>query len=71
MRRAGQRTFIYHSRPAIRAAAAIVGPKEGEGPLGADFDLVIDDDLLDMDTWEQAESEMMRRAVELCASRRA
>ena len=53
----------------IRAAAAVVGPKEGQGPLGADFDVVLPDDLLGMASWEKAESEMLRRAVELCASK--
>ncbi len=69
MTRAGRRTFVYDEKPVVRAAAAIVGPKEGQGPLGKDFDVVLPDDLLGMDTWEQAESEMMRRAVELCASK--
>lgn len=69
MKRAGTRTFVYEERPVIRAAAAIVGPKEGQGPLGMDFDVVLPDDLLGMKSWEQAESEMLRRAVELCASK--
>jgi len=69
MRRAGRRTFVYEQRPSVRAAAAVVGPKEGQGPLGADFDVVLPDDLLGMATWEQAESEMLRRAVDLCASK--
>lgn len=69
MRRAGRRTFVYEGRPALRAAAAIVGPKEGQGPLGAAFDQVLPDDLLGMKSWEQAESEMLRRTVELCASK--
>ena len=69
MKRAGKRTFVYERKPAIRAAAAVVGPKEGQGPLGKDFDVVLPDDLLGMDSWEKAESEMMRRAVELCASK--
>lgn len=69
MTRAGKRTFVYEGRPVLRAAAAIVGPKEGQGPLGADFDQVLPDDLLGMKSWEQAESEMLRRAVELCASK--
>ncbi len=69
MRRAGRRTFLYEQRPAVRAAASVVGPKEGQGPLGADFDVVLPDDLLGMDSWEKAESEMLRRAVELCAGK--
>lgn len=69
MTRAGRRTFVYDAGPVVRAAAAIVGPKEGKGPLGGEFDVVLPDDLLGMNTWEQAESEMMRRVVELCASK--
>ncbi len=69
MRRAGRRTLRYESGPVLRAAAAVVGPKEGQGPLGADFDVVLPDDLLGMASWEQAESEMLRRTVELCASK--
>jgi len=69
MTRAGRRTFVYDEGPVVRAAATIVGPKEGQGPLGKEFDVVLPDDLLGMNTWEQAESEMMRRAVELCASK--
>jgi stage V sporulation protein AD len=69
MRRLGRRTYVYEQRPAIRAAAAVVGPKEGEGPLAACFDEIVEDDLLGMDSWEQAECEMMRRAVERCAEK--
>ncbi len=69
MTRAGRRTFVYDERPVVRAAASIVGPKEGQGPLGKDFDVILPDDLLGMNTWEQAESEMVRRAVVLCASK--
>ncbi len=69
MRRAGRRTFVYEGRPTLRAAATVVGPKEGQGPLGRDFDQVLPDDLLGMKSWEQAESEMLRRTVELCAAK--
>ncbi|MEF9895132.1 MAG: stage V sporulation protein AD [Clostridia bacterium] len=62
-------TLTYNSRPRIRASAAIGGGKEGAGPLGADFDLITQDDLMGQDTWEQAESEMSLRAVELCLSK--
>ena len=41
MAKLGARTFRYDSRPPIAAGAAIVGPKEGEGPLGGYFDEVV------------------------------
>ena len=65
MAKLGARTFRYDSRPPIAAGAAIVGPKEGEGPLGGYFDEVVDDDYLGKDTYEQAEAELMTRAAHL------
>lgn len=59
-------TIVYRNRPRVRAAAAIVGQKEGLGPYGRDFDEVLTDDLLGKDTFEQAESELSRRTVALC-----
>ena len=63
MGRLGSRTMEYASRPPIAAGAAIVGPKEGEGPLGDHFDEVVADDRLGKDTYEQAEAELMTRAA--------
>ena len=49
----------------IFAAASVVGKTEHEGPLGALFDTFDEDDSFGMDTWERAESEMQRRALNL------
>lgn len=51
--------------PSIAAWASIAGKKEGEGPMGFCFDVIESDSHFGKDTWEQAESEMQRRAVEL------
>lgn len=69
MARLGERTFVYDSLPHIAAGAAIVGPKEGMGPIGSNFDEVLDDDYLGKDTYEQAEAEMMTRAANLALKR--
>ena len=63
MSRAGQQTFVYDRPPAIVAHASTVGPKEGQGPLAAWFDTVLEDDLLGQKSWELAEVEMARRCV--------
>lgn len=55
--------------PSIIAAASVVGKKEFEGPLGPCFDLHDDKDRFDMDTWEKAESEMQRLALNLALSK--
>jgi stage V sporulation protein AD len=51
----------------ITAAAAVAGPVEGRGPLGGGFDEVCTDHLIGCRSWERAESEMQRRALQrLC-----
>lgn len=50
-------------RPAILAAASVVGKEEHRGPLGGEFDQVDETDRFGMDTWEKAESEMQKRAL--------
>lgn len=50
-------------------ARRMAGQKESEGPLGNTFDQILEDDLLGQKSWEFAESEMLRRTVELCASK--
>ena len=61
----GKQSFALPSRPRIVSSAAFVGSKEGEGPLGADFDTVLKDDTLGLDSWEEAESRMLESAVRL------
>jgi stage V sporulation protein AD len=51
--------------PVITAAAATVGTKEGDGPLGDLFDEVLEDNLAGADSWEKAESEIARRNISL------
>ena len=69
MRREGKRTFFYEEGAWIRSRACMAGQKEAEGPLGNTFDQILEDDLLGQKSWEFAESEMLRRTVELCASK--
>ncbi len=47
------------------AASGVVGKKEQEGPLGALFDLSDPTDRFGTSSWEAAESEMQRKAMEL------
>lgn len=50
------------SRPTILGYAAVVGKKEGEGPLGRYFDYIFEDTTLGEKTWEKAESALQREA---------
>ncbi len=62
-KRISRNTFITESPPTIYSYAAIVGKKEGEGPLGKFFDQVYQDTYFGQETWEQAESELLRLTV--------
>jgi stage V sporulation protein AD len=69
MNQIGRRTVGFENRTAIVSKATIAGKKEKEGPLGKCFDETYEDDLLGQNTWEKAESEMLRRTVVLCAKK--
>ncbi len=59
------RIIEFENRPSVIAYAAVVGKKEGEGPLGKCFDMVLGDDRCGLDTWEKAESHIQKVAVGL------
>ncbi len=56
-------TVELKNRPAVIAYASVVGKKEGEGPLGALFDEVNEDNTLGKPSWEKAESELQKAAL--------
>ncbi len=60
----GRSTIEMENTPVIRASATVVGKKEGEGPLKEEFDLINNDTSFSQETWEKAESEMVREAVQ-------
>ena len=47
----------------LRAAASVVGKMEKQGPLGGHFDLHDNEDRYGQATWEKAEAEMQRMAL--------
>lgn len=55
--------------PSIVGCAAVVGRREHEGPLSADFDLHDSGEKFGMDTWEKAESEMQRLALNMALAK--
>ncbi len=61
--RTGRHTICFDTPPAILGYAAVGGKKEGEGPLGQQFDAIFQDAYLGQKTWEQAESALQREAV--------
>lgn len=59
----GTASIRFERPPRILQAASVVGPKEAEGPFGALFDEIDSDGKCGQDNWEQAESELQKRAV--------
>lgn len=63
------RTLMLKNRPAALSFAAVVGQKEGEGPLGEHFDRVESDSMLGQDSWEKAESMFQKQAVSIALNK--
>lgn len=63
MKRIGRSVIEFSSPPRIIGSAAVVGKKEAEGPLGAEFDQTFNDTALNMDSWEKAEAQLQKEAV--------
>ncbi|MGL5259167.1 MAG: stage V sporulation protein AD [Lachnospiraceae bacterium] len=61
----GKQSIIFPNNVYIAESAAIVGTKEGEGPLGKYFDKVLENDLFDCESWEEAESKLQEEVVKL------
>ena len=55
--------LIFENVPCIASCAAVVGKKEGEGPLRDYFDRIIHDSYVGKDTFEKAESELMKSSA--------
>lgn len=61
--RLGKQTVVFGEPPVILETAAIVGTKEGEGPLAQYFDDILDDDQWGEKSWEKAESKLQRETA--------
>ena len=64
--RIGKQSIAYPHQPRILSTACVTGPKEGRGPIGKQFDLVLEDALFGQESYEQAEHAIFREACERC-----
>lgn len=60
----GKQTVTFKTPAYITNGCAIGGTKEGEGPLGKSFDMIVSDDKMGQASWELAESALQKTAVE-------
>lgn len=68
-KRIGKQTVKFEKPPVILSASSVVGPKEGEGPLRAYFDVINTDILNGADSWEKAESRYVTDALKLAVTK--
>lgn len=59
----GAHTLRLDNTPSVLSYAAVAGKKEGEGPLGNQFDILNDDSTFGQQSWEKAESQMQKLCV--------
>lgn len=64
-------TIRFEHPPGILAYAAVGGKKESEGPLADAFDLLVTDTRCGEKTWEKAESDLARYALESALAKSA
>ena len=69
MNRLGKQTICFDTPPTIVESAAIVGPKEANGPLAGYFDKCLDDEFWGEKTWEKAESKIIKETTNMAISK--
>ena len=63
MKKLGKQTLMLDNKPRILNTAAIVGPKEMNGPLAKYFDKCVEDEFWGEASWEKAESKFIKETV--------
>ena len=58
-----KQTLIFRNRPFVVSAYSIGGKKEGQGPMRKWFDDCLQEDTYGEQTWEKAESKMLKTAM--------
>lgn len=69
IKKVGKQTIAFTNPPVILGAASIAGPKEGQGPLGKEFDVVLNDSLNGEPSWEKAERKMLKESCKLAVKK--
>ncbi|WP_018131930.1 stage V sporulation protein AD [Effusibacillus pohliae] len=69
MGKLGKQTWQFRNQPRILACSAVVGPKEGEGPLKNDFDVIHDEPYVGENSWEKAEQKLLQESIQLAVKK--
>ena len=63
MKKLGKQSIKFNNPPTIASTACIVGPKEGQGPLAKYFDQCLEDEFWGENSWEKAESKIIKEKL--------
>ena len=69
MQKIGKQTVKFDAPPTIVQTASIVGPKEADGPLASYFDNCLEDEFWGENSWEKAESKIIKETVNTVVSK--
>lgn len=69
MQKIGKQTVKFDAPPTILQTASIVGPKEADGPLAQYFDQCLEDEFWGENSWEKAESKIIKETVNTVISK--
>ncbi len=70
VKRVGNQTILLENT-GVLSSAGVVGKKEGEGPLKESFDMIYEDEYLGQETFEAAESMLLKNAINLALEKSA
>lgn len=65
----GKQSIKFSKKISIASAASTVGAKEGEGPLGKYFDVILKDAVDGESSWEKAESKIVKDTLSLAVKK--
>ena len=69
MKKLGKQTIKFDTPPTILETACIAGPKESDGPLSKYFDQCLSDEMWGENSWEKAESKIVKQTVNTLISK--
>lgn len=69
--RRGKQSFVLPGKPVITTWASVAGKKESEGPLAREFDMKYEDSYFGQNTWELAEKQMQKLALDVLMKKAA
>ncbi|MDA8226800.1 MAG: stage V sporulation protein AD [Desulfitobacterium hafniense] len=64
LKKVGNQTVVFANPPVILSSYSVVGPMEGQGPLGNSFNQVWPDNINGEKSWEVAETKMLQEALQ-------